>query len=567
MTEIPEAKCVGRSELYPRSSSPASIDSHDQLRDTWRRKLDLAYKDGISDQQTHDTNSRVGSPAETLDDLNEEAYDFKLFSQKPSQATISAPQPPRVLLRSPSPEVKDPAFVYQTRSHKFYFTGIITPEQMARFQDAAIEGQDVLRESQTKWPGLMLPWRVTTIAFSAAKRANAVSSTTAAVEVGKRRKPGKKRRIIIRSKAQARKEREEATRLAEAEKATIAMEKRSRRNREKKLKRREKARNQKKVYQRLFKSQKHSLSWTKHLVPRHTHKVEWLAYNATPSIRDLYLSKISSLIGPGNGINICCDLGRTPGECCKNGSELMNREPPISSITAGPPRATASSNIEDDDPSLPTSTSSGTLTLTLRKTVTSSRSSLSSTSLLGPSSLSVNSSSANTQTSDIPPATGNHSNLGAGLGGGLGGAAALLIGIAVFIFYRRRQKPSIESNVKYHEMDAHDSTYQHNSMLFPAELTNEDSKTSMEPAELSPKTAPAFGPYELPGGDEAVGAAQVPVASSNNVENSHQEKPKLGDTTTVSELSGLQDTEVKVRRPLAQKRPDSHSSGPWHDNL
>ncbi|KAL8771836.1 MAG: hypothetical protein Q9209_002774 [Squamulea sp. 1 TL-2023] len=242
----------------------------------------------------------------------------------------------------------------------------------------------------------------------------------------------------------------------------------------------------------------------------------------------------------------------------------MNREPPISSITAGPPRATAASNIEDDDPSIITSTSSGTLTLTLRKTVTPSRSSLRSTSSLGPSSLSVNSSSANApQTSDIPPATGHHSKLGAGLGGGLGGAAALLIGAAIFILCRRRQKPSTESDVKYHEMDAHDSTYQHNSMLFPAELTNEDSKTSMEPAELSPKTAPAFGPYELPGDDKAVG---VPVASSNSVENTHQEKPKMGDTTTVSELSSLQDTEANVRRPLAPKRPDSHS-GPWHDNF
>ncbi|KAL8771837.1 MAG: hypothetical protein Q9209_002775 [Squamulea sp. 1 TL-2023] len=237
---------VRRSELYSGSASPASVDSDDQLKDTWRRKLDLAYNDGISNQQPHDTSGRVGSPAGILDNLNEEAYDFKLFSQKPSQATVSAPQLPRVLLRSPSPEVKTPAFVYPLRSHNFYFTGTVTPEQKARFEDAAIEGQDVLRESQTKWSGLALPWRVTTVDLHTAKRANAVPSTTSAVEVGKRRKPGKKRRIIIRLKAQALKEREEVARLAEAEKATIAMEKRSRKNREKKLKRREKARSQKK---------------------------------------------------------------------------------------------------------------------------------------------------------------------------------------------------------------------------------------------------------------------------------------------------------------------------------
>lgn len=203
----------------------------------------------------------------------------------------------------------------------------------------------------------------------------------------------------------------------------------------------------------------------------------------------------------------------------------MDREAPISSITAGPPRSTAASTIQDDDPSLPTSTSSGTITYTLRRTVS-----------LSPSSTNPSSSSPNLEASTIPPATeetASHSNLGAGLGGGLGGAAALLIGLGIFICWRRKGKQVKESEDLYHEMDAHDSTYRHNSMLFPAELNEEDSKTSMEPAELPTKLPP--GPYELQGDSTVMTHNRASPTSSN----------------------------------VAQNRPDSTQSqgGPWHDSF
>lgn len=249
----------------------------------------------------------------------------------------------------------------------------------------------------------------------------------------------------------------------------------------------------------------------------------------------------------------------------------MDREAPISSITAGPPRSTAASIIQDDDPSLPTSTSSGTITYTLRRTVSSS-----------PSSTDPSSSSPNPEASTIPPATeetASHSNLGAGLGGGLGGAAALLIGIGIFICWRRRGKQVKESEDLYHEMDAHDSTYRHNSMLFPAELNEEDSKTSMEPAELPTKLPP--GPYELQGDSTVMTHNRASPTSSNDAKTRPHDKPELGDTcltpdkiassvtTPASNSSDLKDADMRVKRPLAQNRPDStHSQGgPWHDSF
>ncbi|KAL8860491.1 MAG: hypothetical protein Q9178_003150 [Gyalolechia marmorata] len=246
MSDLQEAKCVSRLDLRSRSASPASASSDDGLKDQWRRKLDLAYKDAISEQLTYDTYGPVEASPETLEGLNEEAYEFQLFSQNRTQSAVSTSQPPKIFLRSPSPEVKEPGFIRSARSHGFYFTGPVTSEDQRRLQDVAIDGQHVMRESQTTWPGFKLPWRVTTVTLSSHAQANAVTIPLDGAQARKRKRPGKKRRIAIRVKTQARKEREKVARLAEAEKAALIMEKRSRRNREKKLKRREKARVQKK---------------------------------------------------------------------------------------------------------------------------------------------------------------------------------------------------------------------------------------------------------------------------------------------------------------------------------
>ncbi|KAL8853946.1 MAG: hypothetical protein Q9221_001254 [Calogaya cf. arnoldii] len=260
--------------------------------------------------------------------------------------------------------------------------------------------------------------------------------------------------------------------------------------------------------------------------------------------------------GPGNGIKVCCDLNRRPEECCKNATETKDLGPPISSVIAGPVR--------------PTSISSGTLTSTRRRTISSS-----------PSSINPSFSSPNPEASTIPEATEktvSHSNLGAGLGGGLGGAAALLIGIAIFFCWRRRGKQGKGSEDTNHEMDAHDSTYLNNSMLFPAELT-EESKPPIGPAELPTKMPP--GPYELQGDSTVNVDNQASPTSSNGANIKLQNGPELGDTgpnpdklapsvTTPASNSGyLKDAKIGVKRPLAQNRPDSTSSqsGPWHDRF
>ncbi|KAI4276751.1 MAG: hypothetical protein LQ337_002277 [Flavoplaca oasis] len=246
MSDLQEAKCVRRSEIRSRSTSLDSASSN-EAKEQWRHKLDLAYKDALSKQLTHNVHAPDGSPSEIPCSQEEEAYEFQLFSQRSRPSTISAPQPSKVLLRSPSPEAKEPGFVRPARSQNFYLTGPVTTEARKRFQEAAIEGQHVMRQSQTMWPGSWVPWRLNTFTLPAYKRVNTHPRLLETSRGGKRKRPGKKRRLAVRTKIQTRKKREEVVRLAEADKAAFHAEKRSRRNREKQLKRREKARNQKKA--------------------------------------------------------------------------------------------------------------------------------------------------------------------------------------------------------------------------------------------------------------------------------------------------------------------------------
>lgn len=141
---------VRRSEIRSRSTSLDSASSN-EAKEQWRHKLDLAYKDALSKQLTHNVHAPDGSPSEIPCSQEEEAYEFQLFSQRSRPSTISAPQPSKVLLRSPSPEAKEPGFVRPARSQNFYLTGPVTTEARKRFQEAAIEGQHVMRQSQTMW--------------------------------------------------------------------------------------------------------------------------------------------------------------------------------------------------------------------------------------------------------------------------------------------------------------------------------------------------------------------------------------------------------------------------------
>lgn len=150
----------------------------------------------------------------------------------------------------------------------------------------------------------------------------------------------------------------------------------------------------------------------------------------------------------------------------------------------------------------------------------------------------------------------------------------MLIGIAIFIYWRRGLKQIKESKHHYQEMEAPGPTYGHTPTLSPAELTAGAGNTWMEAAELPTKMPP--GPSELQGDTAFMTNKTASPTSSDVAEIPVHDKPELADTSVIpgkvaSPSSNRTDAgEMRLQRPLLPpNRPDSaHSqAGPWHDRF
>jgi hypothetical protein len=138
--------------------------------------------------------------------------------------------------------VGDGGFVVPKRNPKYYFAERAVGEQKWRFEAAALTGEEVLELSKRRAWGLEVPWRVTVL--KTAGKSKGVAPTTpqedqVAVDVGdeaKRKRPGKKRRVILRQRKKKKDELEEKKKREKELKDETEREKRTRRNREKKVK-------------------------------------------------------------------------------------------------------------------------------------------------------------------------------------------------------------------------------------------------------------------------------------------------------------------------------------------
>ena len=84
-----------------------------------------------------------------------------------------------------------------------------------------------------------LPWRVTSITTTERDKVVGLEHQCQ-VQSNSRKRSGKKRRIVIRQKLEARAAKEAVARQSQAEKGAAEREKRTRKNREKKVKKRQK---------------------------------------------------------------------------------------------------------------------------------------------------------------------------------------------------------------------------------------------------------------------------------------------------------------------------------------
>ncbi|KAL8949373.1 MAG: hypothetical protein Q9222_004509 [Ikaeria aurantiellina] len=232
---------ISRTDLRSTPSSPNSVSSDGELNHQWRRQLEELFDNGVNETQNEETRNKI----EAADGSDEEAYDFKLFSAKIKQPDTCAPRQSKIVLKSPSPGPEESGFISQVRPRNYYFTGPRTEQEQCQYREVAMNGDDVMKASHSRWPGFEIPWRVFTIKIDASKSAKIHAETVKVVSSVGITKPGKKRRIAMRIKRRAREEREKTAQAVEAEKMVLDREKRTRRNREKKVKRREKARNEK----------------------------------------------------------------------------------------------------------------------------------------------------------------------------------------------------------------------------------------------------------------------------------------------------------------------------------
>jgi hypothetical protein len=245
-------------------SSPNAI-KHAEASAELADFVDYGFEyDYVSHSATHKSTMQ-----ETPDEPAEPSYEFRLFastSAKPSEAIQPAKSesaaPKITLLRSPSPStipLTSEGRLLRPRPDSHYFSKPSLALQ-SQHDASAISSLAILKLSQTPWPGVSLPWRVSHVrpASSSAKLTNQSQRMTSLA----RSKPNKKRRILLRRRLAARTGSATKTKAKSAvksgPKAIVRNEtgeiieltpeerdKRTARNREKKLKRRQRERERK----------------------------------------------------------------------------------------------------------------------------------------------------------------------------------------------------------------------------------------------------------------------------------------------------------------------------------
>lgn len=172
----------------------------------------------------------------------DDEMDFCLFA--PSANVQEAATLARIRVNTPPVDVGDAGFL-SARDNSYYFASAPSTERQEEFRSAAVTGQDVLSRAHGIWPGSAYPWRVLHLPSTKKQRSmlanvGSLSSKLIGNDVAvSRKRPGKKARLKIRTKAVAAKARQEQKQRQAELKEAAEQEKRTRRNREKKVKRKQ----------------------------------------------------------------------------------------------------------------------------------------------------------------------------------------------------------------------------------------------------------------------------------------------------------------------------------------
>ncbi|KAH9901883.1 hypothetical protein F4778DRAFT_738016 [Xylariomycetidae sp. FL2044] len=256
MFELPDAKRVRREDLY--ESDHAEEDTQDQQVDPDLRAelnarlaslLDFSVTTpeyDVEDAPSHKailprgTGEGEITGGDVEGEAEEEAFAFRLFRDEDASHTV-------VLSKEDDSIIGDGGFVVAKRPISYYLAEQPSPDVSRQYQAAAVSAEYILEDSKKRRWGLEKPWKVMTITLTTSKGTDTGTPTDpgTGVPTGKRKRPGKKRRIILRVREKAQREKQDAAKKQLDEKEQHIKDKKKRLNREKKLKRRAKQREKK----------------------------------------------------------------------------------------------------------------------------------------------------------------------------------------------------------------------------------------------------------------------------------------------------------------------------------
>jgi hypothetical protein len=239
---------VRRSDLYTRScsSSPTPSEPDPELEAQFRARLTSIYgplsnSNPASIPVTHNESATVDGDSGASEEAAEQEFEFRLFSSTgPGSRNDEVGTTQKVVLVHEEEDIGDGGFVVRDRNREYYFAEKASGDTQVGFEIMALSGEEVMSRARKRAWGLEVPWRVRVLKVVGRKRpgdAGEVVRIEDGVADMKRKRPGKKRRVILREQKKSKEKLEEQKKLEREKKDEAEKEKRTRRNREKKVKR------------------------------------------------------------------------------------------------------------------------------------------------------------------------------------------------------------------------------------------------------------------------------------------------------------------------------------------
>lgn len=167
-----------------------------------------------------------------------EVFEFRLFGDQIGNSGEAQ----KIVLNDEHEESSGAGGFLRLRDPRVFFVERAVGDRKARFEAVAVSGEEVKQNSGKRAWGLEVPWRVRVLRVT--EKGTIQPSTFDANEDEadgediKKRRPGKKRRVILRCRKKLRDEMAKKRQLDLESKQEAEKEKRTRKNREKKVKKR-----------------------------------------------------------------------------------------------------------------------------------------------------------------------------------------------------------------------------------------------------------------------------------------------------------------------------------------